>query len=386
MEKDSQITMATLFFDIENVHLIKDPGMIPLTFQQHFGWKAIIPLWDDREYEYKDKYFKNIETPLLKNAKSDIIRRFEMTKWLLKNAPRIDVLHLYFYERWTWTYIWLFKLRNPKGIVYVHCDTDGERLIKYKLPKSFIKRFIIEKIQLKDKNIRDVLWGIQNKQNCEKLKNKWPFKNIVYISNGVNWNSDLEVDFQDRKNVLLTVARNGTPQKKTDLLLEGFAAIAQDFPKWNLRLVGTVEKNFEPYIEEYFKRNPELKDRICFSGPVTDREELQKIYSESKVFCLTSAWESFGLVTVEALRCGCYVIESDIPANVDVTQNGTYGTLFKSNSLENFVEKLKDCLSDEEHMQKVSSEAKRYVAENLTWERTLYPVVDWVSSKKESQL
>lgn len=384
MKASSQITVATLFFDIENIHLIKDPGMIPFTLQQYYGWKAIIPLWQNRKYEYKETYFKNIETPFLKESKSKIMRRFEMTKWLIQNALNIDVLHLYFYERWTWIYIWLFKLRNPNGIVYVHCDTDGERLIAYDLPESFFKRFVIKKLLLKDKNLKDVLWGIQNKQNCERLHKKWPFINIAYIPNGVYWNRKLNVKFENKKNTILTVARNGDPSKRTDLLLKGFAAIANEFSLYNLRLVGTVEKNFEPFITDYFKQNPELKTRIWFSGPITNREELQKIYSESKIFCLTSAWESFGLVTVEALSCGCYIIESDIPANVDVTQNGLYGTLFKSESLDDFVEKLRECLTDEKHMAEKAATAEQYVSQYLTWEKVLRPVVSWVYSKKES--
>ena len=58
MDKKKQLVVATLFVDIENVHLIKDPGMIPFTLNNSYGYKSIIPLWDNQHYEYKDKYFK----------------------------------------------------------------------------------------------------------------------------------------------------------------------------------------------------------------------------------------------------------------------------------------------------------------------------------------
>lgn len=385
MDKKKQLVVATLFVDIENVHLIKDPGMIPFTLNNSYGYKSIIPLWDNQHYEYKDKYFKDIETPILKAGNSDKDKKISMAKWLWENALRIDVLHLYFYEKWTWFYIWLFKRKNPKGIIYAHCDTDGQRLIDYKLPKSNLKKFVIKHILLKEDNIKDVLWGIQNRENCEKLRSKWPFYNIEYIPNGVHWDEDIDIPYENKKNVLLTVARNGTPPKKTDILLEGFAAISKDFPQWNLRLVGTIEKEFEGFIEEYFVRYPELKNRVWFSGPTTDRKALQRIYSESKVFCLTSAWESFGLVTVEALSCGCFVIESDIASNIDVTQNGKYGVLFEKLSLDSFVEQLRACLGDEEKMRTTSIEAKKYIEENLTWEKVLLPVVKWLNKKVETK-
>lgn len=377
-------TVATLFLDMENVHLIKDPGMIPLTLQQRYGWRAVIPLWDDREYPYKATYFSEVCTPLLRGHPSPRRRHLTLFSWLRKNAPRIDVLHLFFFERWTWLYIWLYKRRNPAGAVYVHCDTDGQRLLDYQLPASGWKRRIIRTL-LSDQNIRDVLWGVQNRQNSEKLQKKWPFENIRYIPNGVSWRQEREVPYEQRSDTILTVARNGDPSKKTDLLLEGFAAVAAEFPRWKLRLVGTVEPDFEPYIQEYFQRHPELRERVWFSGPVTDRDELQQIYSDAKVFCLPSAWESFGLATVEALSCGCYAIGSDIPANVNMLRDGTYGTLFASGSLEDLTEKLRQCLRDEPHMKATAQAAYRYVAAHYTWEKALEPVVAWVNRKKEKQ-
>ena len=76
-------------------------------------------------------------------------------------------------------------------------------------------------------------------------------------------------------------------------------------------------------------------------------------------------------------------IESDIPANKDVIKNGTYGTLFKSESLEDFQEKLQWCLSNENHMKEVSEKAQEYAAKQLMWPKTLIPVVEWVNGQKE---
>ena len=104
--------------------------------------------------------------------------------------------------------------------------------------------------------------------------------------------------------------------------MNGFANVAQEFPEWKLILAGTVEEDFKPFINSYFVKHPELKDRVSFIGPISDRAELQRLYASSKIFALPSAWESFGLVTVEAMSQGCYVVESDIPANKDITCNG----------------------------------------------------------------
>lgn len=375
-------SIVTIFIDIENIHLIKDPGMIPLTLHKDYGYEASILLWSHRKYPCKDIFYKDIHCPIINLKKTDKKRKVEVLKWLFNNAEKYSILHLYFFERWSWIYIWAYKLINKKGIIYVHCDTDGQRLLNYKWTKNKLKLFIIKNILLTNRNLKDVLWGVQNKKNCKRLIGTWPFFNIKYIPNGVWWENNIDVDYSDKENTILTVARNGTPPKRTELLLEGFAAVASEFSTWKLQLVGTVEKSFEKYIEYYFIRNPELKSRVIFSEEILDRNELQKIYSYAKVFCLTSAYESFGLVTIEALSCGCYVIESDIPANKDVTQNGKYGSLFKSEDLNDFIEQLRLNLSDEEHMKKVSEEAKIYIENNFTWKKVLEPVNEWICKKQ----
>lgn len=386
MHTKSCISIATLFLEMDNIHLIKDPGMIPFTLHNKYKWKSIIPLWSNKHYEFKNKYFDDIDTPILKSSNFRTIKRLRMAKWILKNGVDIDVLHLYFYERWTWIYIWIYKLKNPQGLVYVHCDTDGEILINYELPKSRIKRFIITKILLKDKNIYDVLWGIQNSKNCEILKRKWPFYNIKYIPNGVYWRKNCQTPFKKRKNVILTVARNGATPKKTEILLEGFAKVANDYPQYNLQLVGSVEESFQSYIDNYFQRFPNLKKRIIFSGPILNREELQKVYCGAKIFCLTSAYESFGLVTIEAMSCGCFIIESDIPSNIDITQDGKFGTLFKSGDIDDFSKKLSESLSDEQHMSQIALEGKKYADMRFTWDICLLPVVQWVNEKRKEKM
>lgn len=61
----------------------------------------------------------------------------------------------------------------------------------------------------------------------------------------------------------MTVARLGTKQKATDILLQGFAKTA-DMHNWNLKLIGTIDDNFRKYITSFFVQYPNLKERIQF--------------------------------------------------------------------------------------------------------------------------
>lgn len=373
---------STVFCGIQNIHLIKDPGMIPYTMFHEFGYDCTVPLSSLCEYPYKKDILYGIEAPVIQDSgvkRKDIRKRLF---WIYQNAVKIDVLNVFFFDRYTWLSIWLFLRRNPEGLVYVHCDTDGEYLLNYVYPKNVLKSFIIKKVLLKEKNLESVLWGVQNKTCKERLQGIWPFFNVEYVPDCIYLEQSYTVSYAQKKNQIITVANNGTAPKRTDILLNGFARVAPDFPEWNLMLVGTVDPEFRGFLDDYFIKNPSLKDNIEFIGPVYDRKQLAGIYAESKVFCLTSAWESFGIATAEAISKGCFVVASDIPANRETTDNGRFGLLFENGNVDDFAEKLRQALQDEERIYENMEPAIIYAHEKFSWRNSLKPVNDWIIGKR----
>lgn len=87
----------------------------------------------------------------------------------------------------------------------------------------------------------------------EALKNriqKYTSKEIIVIGNGISKPKFYTNIKQPRENTFLTVARLGTKQKATDILLQGFAKTA-DMHNWNLKLIGTIDDNFRKYITSF---------------------------------------------------------------------------------------------------------------------------------------
>ena len=187
--------VATIFANLENIHLIKDPGMIPYTLQKYYGYQAIIPFSSLKNYPYKDKYYLDIETPVLLDKKSEKGKYLIRLKWLIKNARKIDVLQLYFFDKWTFLLMYIYKKVNHKGLVYVHVDTDGKRLIDYEFSSNPIKKFITKRVFLNNKVINDTLWGIQNSTNVKKLEGVWPFVNIKFVPNGFFWEGNSKLEY-----------------------------------------------------------------------------------------------------------------------------------------------------------------------------------------------
>ena len=156
------------------------------------------------------------------------------------------------------------------------------------------------------------------------------------------------------------------PEKATDILLEAFAQSANSHD-WTLKLVGSVAQDFQTWLEDFYNRYPEIKERIIFTGPIYEREALYREYRKARVFVLPSRWEAFPLVGPEALHNGCRMILSDtIPPIEELTGNLAYGEVVKAAD----VESLKEALIRETERNTAEQEAEEiatYAREHLSW-------------------
>ena len=118
----------------------------------------------------------------------------------------------------------------------------------------------------------------------------------------------------------LAVGRFSRLHKGFDLLIEGFRIFAEKEQEWTLDIVG--EGVEEPMYRELIKKY-KLEDRIHIY-PFTN--QIQKYYSEAQVYVLSSRWEGFGLVLVEAMAHGLPVISSDLPTSREIM--GDFGMYF----------------------------------------------------------
>ena len=150
---------------------------------------------------------------------------------------------------------------------------------------------------------------------------------------------------EEKENIILTVGRLGTEAKNTELLLETLKEI--DLKDWKVYLVGSIDKRFINYKENFFKENPHLVDKIIFTGEIKDREELYKYYNRAKVFVLPSRWESFGIVMVEAMAFGDYVITSNTCAAKDITNNNEVGKIVEIDSKKELKDEIIRTISGE---------------------------------------
>ena len=135
----------------------------------------------------------------------------------------------------------------------------------------------------------------------------------------------------------MAVGRFSRLHKGFDLLIEAFHLFAQKNSDWQLDIVGEgpEENLYRQKIAEYH-----LESRIHLH-PFTN--EIQRYYSNAQVYVLSSRWEGFGLVLVEAMAHGLPVVSSDLPTSQEIM--GDFGLYYENGNIEDLANRLYEVTS-----------------------------------------
>lgn len=344
--------ILTIFPYAENVHLTKDVGMVPFILHKYYGFDSSLACYGKNDFPNL-----NIETPGLKLMKINKLTgnaTVDTMIFLFRNARKFDVLISFHYTFYSGINTLLFKFLNSfskNKIVYVKLDTKEDIFdIKQKKVLRWLMNFVniisVENTSIYKELIKD-------------------FNNLLYIPNGFYPNYDQPL--VKKENIFLTVGRIGSPEKSNEVLLYAFKRIAKKLPDWNLLLIGPIQNNFHTFINDFFLDNPELVNRITFTGPINNRKELMSKYIKSKIFVLTSKWEGFALVFLEAGISGCTIVSSDIlPAN-DVTDYERFGKIFPIDNVDALANILLDLANNSEYLDENVIAIREFYKDKFYW-------------------
>ena len=132
----------------------------------------------------------------------------------------------------------------------------------------------------------------------------------------------------------LAVGRFSPKHKGFDLLIQAFALFVQKNQEWQLDIVGDGPEKDQ--LAQLIIKN-RLQSRVQLH-PFTN--EIQVYYSSASIYVLSSRWEGFGLVMVEAMAHGLPVISSDLPSSKDIL--GDFGLFFKNGDIQELAQRLED--------------------------------------------
>ena len=316
----------------ENFHFHKEVGMIPAMVQRHPDWETAIlafkhpALTRDKGEDYGVRVEYISSRPYRKKPTQVL----QVILYILRHARTIDVLEFIHLERRKALFALAFKLRNPRGKVFLKLDSDTER-IGHQLPlhSSRIVRDLVLWPKRSLLRRADII-GVETTRMRSLLCASWSHlkAKIHYLPSGVlpemyplcTGNVPLA-----KKNVILTVGRIGSEQKNNEALLRAFIALRRS--DWSLRFVGPCTEAFKRTVDRAKEAHPELRDTVEIVGPIWDRHTLLQEYRDASIFCLTSTYGSFELVLVEAAAMQCSIVTYDVGVARDLVTNEEWGAV-----------------------------------------------------------
>ncbi|MDA0798811.1 MAG: glycosyltransferase [Chloroflexi bacterium] len=155
----------------------------------------------------------------------------------------------------------------------------------------------------------------------------------------------------DRDTIQLLAVGRLTRQKGFDLLIDAAANIT-DLP-WHLTILGEGSDRGKLLEQIRFRG---LQDRISLPGFVPNPYPW---FAEADLLVLSSRWEGFGHVIVEAMATGTPVLSTRCPSGPDeIIQDGATGVLCDPDSADALATALRALISDEPLRQQLASAAQ----------------------------
>ena len=163
--------------------------------------------------------------------------------------------------------------------------------------------------------------------------NNWPeLNNVVVIPDPLTFSFSTYSPLTEKR--MIAVGRY-VYQKGFDLLLKAWAIVEKDCPDWMLTIVGQGERlQYDTLIDE-LKIN---KNKCKLLGPT---EQIQDEYMKSSLLVMSSRFEGFGMVLIEAMACGLPVVSFDCPCGPkDIIQDHVDGLLVENGNIDKLAETI----------------------------------------------
>ncbi len=250
----------------------------------------------------------------LKNRANNYRMALGMAKWVLNNAKKIkrnELLIFYGAE----SFIAIFFIKNILKLnVKIILHSNGlESHVTFRL-KHF-KSFLTENTRWYHVNLDSLYKYCYKNVDCLITLSKYdrefaishlhlkPEK-IFYLEpslpDGIV--KVLDDDITSEQSII-TFCGSWIDRKGIRAISEAIPDVLIAHPKYIFRLIG-VGEGFQP--ADHFPSD--ILPRIEVFPLIQDKEKLVRLYEETSIFLFPSLCESFGLVIVEAMSCGCAVI------------------------------------------------------------------------------
>lgn len=240
----------------------------------------------------------------------------------------------------------ILSVQNPPSIRYRHSWHIPSRVVLSLMPTTFIQADRV--VALSQGVAEDLLTLVPKiRDRTEVIYNAGVDSRVL---NGASEPLPKEELLQNEH--LIVACGRLTEQKGFPHLIEAFARVRQITPAY-LWIVG--EGKQRQYLENKIQQLG-LTNCVRLLG---FQNNPYKYMAAADVFVLSSLYEGFGNVVVEAMACGTPVVATDCPYGPkEIIENGVSGLLVPTADVEAISEAIIRVLTDQELKQKLSRNGK----------------------------
>lgn len=218
--------------------------------------------------------------------------------------------------------IWIlpFISRRIKKIHEFHFSYEGQQILDEEIFKSRAKEHLIQYLRKYCLTKFDKVIAL-----TESDKEMWGLQNILVIPNFSNVQQYKE---NSRNNKIAISAGRLESVKGYDRLISAWAAVSKKYPDWQLEIwgEGSLRNQLQQQIETLH-----LSSVIHLKGV---SHNMGEVYARSSFFVMSSLYEGFPLVLVEAMNCGLPCVSFDITGANSIIENGKNGFLVPDNNID----------------------------------------------------
>lgn len=183
----------------------------------------------------------------------------------------------------------------------------------------------------------------------EGNKKEWPsLKNMEVISNPLSFYPEESSALY--KKTVICVGKISY-QKGQDLLLKAWEQVHSKYPDWQLHLYG--KENLTVLDTNHLTNN------VHYFHPAKDIEQK---YLQSSVYVMSSRFEGFGMVLIEAMACGlpCVSFDCDYGPS-DIIEDNVDGFIVDKEDIRTMAEKIMILIEDSDLRKRFGRNAKSNV-------------------------
>lgn len=152
---------------------------------------------------------------------------------------------------------------------------------------------------------------------------------------------------------LISVGRYDS-QKGYDLLIEAWSLVVAKHPDWQMHIYGSgpLREFLQKMIDEYG-----IASSFILNPPTP---EIYDKYLEHSIYVMSSRFEGFGLVLIEAMSCGLPCISFDCPSGPsEIIRNGVDGILIENGNVEKLSEAICRLIDNEQERKQMGIKARQ---------------------------